>query len=295
MKKQEFIDKLEGSGFPKSEYIILSGGSLLLRGLREETADFDLCASESLAKSLDLENCPRDDKGYYVPFEDVQMKTGMEGRAFDVIEGFQCETLESVLALKRRLMRPKDIRDIEVIEARIKRDEAVSGMELEIYIPQPEDGGFYIKMMSDPETMAYNAPWFPPDGCIPEPEEEWKNLCADWIGQEPERFYAYLRRKTDGAFVGDINFHRSSDGDWHDMGIVIYAPERGRGYGRQGLELLVYHAFYEAGISALHNDFETERDAAYSIHRAAGFREAGRNGGIIHLELTEEEYFARKE
>jgi hypothetical protein len=46
----------------------------------------------------------------------IEMKPDMEGRAFDVIEGFQCQTLEDILALKRRLMRPKDIKDIEAIE-----------------------------------------------------------------------------------------------------------------------------------------------------------------------------------
>lgn len=33
--------------------------------------------------------------------------------------------------------------------------------DLQLYIPNQEDGWFYIQMMSDPETMAYNAPWFP--------------------------------------------------------------------------------------------------------------------------------------
>ena len=53
--------------------------------------------------------------------------------------------------------------------------------DLQLYIPNQEDGWFYIQMMSDPETMAYNAPWFPPDGCIPEPESEWLNFQKNWI------------------------------------------------------------------------------------------------------------------
>ena len=121
MKKQEFVDKLNSFGFPRNEYVILSGGSLLLRGLREETADFDLSASEALVKSLDLKNCPKDEVGCYVPFEDVQMKPDMERRTFDMVEGFQCQTLEDILALKRRLMRPKDIKDIEAIENFLKQ------------------------------------------------------------------------------------------------------------------------------------------------------------------------------
>ena len=164
--------------------------------------------------------------------------------------------------------------------------------ELEIYIPRPEDGWFYVQMMSDPATMAYNAPWFPPDGCIPRPEEEWERLQASWIGTEPQRFYAFLRRKSDGAFVGDVNFHYNPEKDWWDMGIVIFAPERGKGYGRQGLELLADRAFRVAGISRLHNDFETARDAAYHIHRAVGFRDLGLADGVRQLELTREDYLA---
>jgi putative hydrolase of HD superfamily len=157
---------------------------------------------------------------------------------------------------------------------------------LTLYIPKPEDGWFYTKMMSDPETMAYNAPWFPPDGCIPDPEEEWKRLSSDWIGAEPERFYAYLRRTSDGAFVGDVNFHHTPERGWWDMGIVIYAPERGQGYGKQGLRLLAEYAFSH-GVTRLHNAFETTRDAAYRMHRNVGFRETGRRDGMIFLELTE--------
>lgn len=121
MNRQEFIEKLESFGFPKTEYMILSGGSLLLRGLREQTQDFDLCVSKELAEKLDLQHCEKDEKGYYAPFPDVQMTDNLGARPFDTVDGFQCETLESVLALKRELMRPKDLRDIEVIEAALKK------------------------------------------------------------------------------------------------------------------------------------------------------------------------------
>ena len=168
----------------------------------------------------------------------------------------------------------------------------VKTQELRLVIPRPEDGWFYVRMMSDPATMAYNAPWFPPDGCIPHPEKEWERLQAEWIGQEPERFYAFLQRISDNAFVGDVNYHRSSEGEGWDMGIVIYAPERGKGYGKQGLRLLLDRTFRIDGIASLRNDFETTRDAAYTIHRAVGFRETGREEGLIHLELTREEYLS---
>ena len=100
--------------------MIRSGGSLLLRGLREETADFDLCVSKDLADRLHLEQCRQDEYGSYVPFQDVQMTADLDLYSYDVIDGYQCETLESILALKQRLMRPKDLRDIEAIEVRLR-------------------------------------------------------------------------------------------------------------------------------------------------------------------------------
>ena len=160
---------------------------------------------------------------------------------------------------------------------------------LQLYLPKPEDGWFYVKMLSDPATMAYNAPWFPPDGCIPNAEEEWIALQENWIGREPERFYAYLQRKSDGAFVGDVNYH-SSGGGRYAMGIVVYAPERGKGYAKEGLLLLADRAFRVDGIPRLSNDFETTRGAAYHVHRSVGFRETSTEDGIVHLELTREEF-----
>ena len=66
-------------------------------------------------------------------------------------------------------------------------------------------------------------------------------------------------------------------------------PERGKGYGKQGLGLLLDRAFNVDGVSCLHNDFEETRSAAYSIHKAVGFKEIGRTDGIIRLEITKEE------
>ena len=166
--------------------------------------------------------------------------------------------------------------------------------DLQLYIPRMEDGWFYQKMMSDPATMSYNAPWFPPDGCIPNPESEWLDLQADWIGKEPVRFYAFLQRVSDSVFVGDVNYHYNPELDWCDMGIVIYAPERGKGYGKQGLRLLLDRAFRVDGISRLHNDFETARSAACRIHKEVGFREVAIEDGIIQLELTREEYLSSR-
>lgn len=120
MNKEEYIAALKKLNLPKSEFIILSGGSLLMRGLRETTADLDLCASKKLAKQINLYNSPRDDKGFFTPFENCQMMDDFDSFEFDVIDGYQCESLEGVLAFKRKANRPKDQKDIENIEHYLK-------------------------------------------------------------------------------------------------------------------------------------------------------------------------------
>lgn len=87
-----------------------------------------------------------------------------------------------------------------------------------------------------------------------------------------------------------MNYHYNPEQDRYDIGIVIYAPERGKGYGKQGLRLLPDRAFRMDGVSRLHNDFEPTRDAAYRVHKADGFRKTGTIDGIIQPELTREEY-----
>lgn len=158
---------------------------------------------------------------------------------------------------------------------------------VELYVPKLEDMWFYQKMMSDPETMSYNDPW---GGCIDYPDEVLPDWYANWVGKEPERFYAYIKRSSDGAWIGDLNFHYTPERDWWDMGIVIYAPFRGKGYAVPALKLLLDHAFRVCGISRLHNDFETTRDAAWAIHRKVGFKEMGVEDGILQLMLTKEDY-----
>ena len=143
---------------------------------------------------------------------------------------------------------------------------------------------FRQAMLADAATMAYNAPYFPPDGTLPFPPEKWDAWLARWTGHEPERYCGYL---LDGDTpVGEVCWHSLGEG----MGVVIKAEYRGRGYGAQGLALLCARAFAHAQIAALVNTFESERDAALAMHLRAGFVPAGEQDGCLMLRLTREAY-----
>lgn len=48
MNKDEVIKQLRILDLPKEEYYVLSGASLVLRGIRKKCSDIDLCISEEL-------------------------------------------------------------------------------------------------------------------------------------------------------------------------------------------------------------------------------------------------------
>lgn len=166
---------------------------------------------------------------------------------------------------------------------------------LSLHVPSLEELWYRADFMSDPATMDYNRGYTPypgyhrDTGCIDFPPSEWADWYDRWIGNEPERFYAYVERE-DGAWVGEANFHRSPTNPWHEMGVIIEAKHRGQAYGLEALHLLIYQAFAVCGIDALHNDFETTREAALQMHLAAGFREYRRSGDLVELMLTREDY-----
>ena len=89
--------------------------------------------------------------------------------------------------------------------------------ELKLYIPKLEELDFYKSLLSDLETMSYNAPWFPPEGCIDFPREKWEDWYSQWIHQEPKSFYAYLQKVSEGAYIGDVNFHYNPSDGWWDI------------------------------------------------------------------------------
>ncbi|MBQ3901732.1 MAG: GNAT family N-acetyltransferase [Clostridia bacterium] len=174
-----------------------------------------------------------------------------------------------------------------------------SNGKLYLHVPSFGELDYRAKIMSDPETMAYNRGYdldfegyHKDTGCIDFPESERREWYEYYIGREPERFYAYIVRREDGAFIGEVNLHKSCD-EYYDMGIVIEAKYRGRGYAKEALRLLLRHAFETMGVKAVHNDFEDERDPALKVHLDCGFREVRREGGLIHLIITSEEFFGK--
>lgn len=166
-----------------------------------------------------------------------------------------------------------------------------------LHVPELNEFWYRKKLMEDPETMSYNrgydldfAGYDKGTGCIAFPEEEWESCYNYFVGHEPERFYAYLVNTENGEFVGEVNAHKSVGHDWYDMGIVIEAKHRGKGYANEGLRLLLHHAFIDMDAMAVHNSFEKSRNAALKAHEHAGFCKYSEENGVIELAITKERF-----
>ncbi len=166
-----------------------------------------------------------------------------------------------------------------------------------LHIPQIEELWYRRMILRDPATMDYNRGYAldfdgydAQTGCIDFPQEQWARWHACFIGKEPKRYYAYIARADTGEFIGEVNIRQSETDPWHEMGIVIEARHRGRGYAADALRLLLRQAFEVCHAEAVHNAFEDTRGAAARAHLSAGFRVCQHERGMLELIITKDQY-----
>lgn len=170
-------------------------------------------------------------------------------------------------------------------------------MRLELHVPGPGELDFRQKLLSDLATMAYNrgcgleSPTYHQDtGCIDFPQEAWADWYARWVNGGRERFYAYLRDKETGEFLGEVSLRETEGPGVYEMGIVLHSAQRGKGYSKKGIRLLLDYAFGTLGAEKVTNCFEPSREAALKIHRAVGFRVEKEENGLLYLAVSRETY-----
>lgn len=147
---------------------------------------------------------------------------------------------------------------------------------IQLYKPKLEDLWFKERMLSDPDTMAYNNAW---GGTIAFPEERWEPWFREWVEPGTDGFfYRYLADETNG-FVGEVAYHVEDGRCMAD--VIVYAPFRGRGYGKQGLVLLL-DAAKANGFSEIYDDIAID-NPAISLFRKMGFVEEYRTENTIML------------
>ena len=149
---------------------------------------------------------------------------------------------------------------------------------VEFYLPQPEELWFKEAMLADGATMAYNHAY---GGTIPFPRGRWAAWYDKWlVHHENKRFYRYLC--ADGAFVGEAAYHLDEARQIFLADVIVFAPYRGKGYGRAALMMLCAEA-RARGVKTLYDEIAADNSAA-ALFMACGFREVSRTDAEILLE-----------
>lgn len=128
-------------------------------------------------------------------------------------------------------------------------------------------------------------------GCIDFPKNKWKSWYCDRVDKKQKYFYAYITRKEDNSFIGEVNLNLSDKDKCYDMGIVLEAKYRGKGYSLQALKKLMKVAFEMYDALEVHNDFEVSRKSAITIHRYVGFNIIDEVNGICKLAITRDDCY----
>jgi hypothetical protein len=119
LAKKEVIDICSGLNFDPAEYCVGFGAALVLYGIKESTADIDLCVTNDLFNTLSERYKP-DYTKFNEPYiyidgvVEVFRNSNMNTKAY--IDGIPVSSLKDIILSKKRLGRPKDIIDIKRIE-----------------------------------------------------------------------------------------------------------------------------------------------------------------------------------
>lgn len=132
MNREQLLDLLKELNLPKEEYYVLSGASLVIRGIREQAGDLDLCISKELFEQIkDKYNLTEDKKnecGFYHINDSLEVVVNeKENFNMEVCEPYNLEDLNTILEFKIKRNKPKDQVDIEKIQKYLKENNNYNG------------------------------------------------------------------------------------------------------------------------------------------------------------------------
>ena len=119
LDKKQIIARLEELHLDDTKYWLITGGAMVLYGLREQTSDIDLGCTSDLADLLQQEGFPvermPDGTRKIVVAEDVEIFENWLEDKVEKFEGVPVISIQGLIEMKRALGREKDFGDIQLI------------------------------------------------------------------------------------------------------------------------------------------------------------------------------------
>ena len=124
MNKSEILKCLSAFPYDRNEYWIITGGAMVIYGIREQTSDIDLGCSAKMADVLEANGyllLKTDDGKRWFKFNDkIEIFEEWPEDATENSDGFRIVSLNDLMEMKKKLGRKKDMEDIKSIKAWIK-------------------------------------------------------------------------------------------------------------------------------------------------------------------------------
>ena len=119
MKKAEMIEKLKAFPYDPAEYWVITGGAMVLYGIREESSDIDLGCTAGLANRLEQEGylykVTDDGNRWFKLGNDIEVFENWLFDTVDHVDGIPVISVQGLIEMKKDLGREKDMRDIALI------------------------------------------------------------------------------------------------------------------------------------------------------------------------------------
>ena len=130
MRKADIIAKLRDFPYGHDDFWLITGGAMVLYGIREVTHDIDLGCTKEMADALEAAGClyqvmPGGNR-WFKCSEDIEV---FENWLYDTVvsvDGIPVISIDGLIAMKQRLGREKDLRDIALIQDFLKNGGKVS-------------------------------------------------------------------------------------------------------------------------------------------------------------------------
>lgn len=119
MNKTEIMKVLNEFPYSKDDYWLITGGAMVLYGIKEQTSDIDLGCNKKMADELEKD-------GFFYKFTESGNRQFKYGENIEIFENWlndKAETVENIpvisvnglIEMKQELGREKDNKDIELI------------------------------------------------------------------------------------------------------------------------------------------------------------------------------------
>lgn len=132
MDRREILEKLREFPYGRGEYWVITGGAMVLYGIREQTHDVDLGCTRAMADHLEADGFvpsrTADGKRKFRYGDDVEIFEDWLRGTVETVEGFPVISIGGLIQMKEELGREKDRRDLALIREYLeKRDPGGEG------------------------------------------------------------------------------------------------------------------------------------------------------------------------